>query len=60
LRHTSATFLLSGGENPRVVQQRLGHAHVSITLGTYGHVLPGMDKAAASKFDTMMPTGTEG
>jgi integrase len=54
LRHSSATMLLASGENPKVVQQRLGHGHVSITLGTYSHVLPGMDQAAAAKFDTML------
>src|SRR5262245_58498450 len=54
LRHTSATLLLANGENAKVVQERLGHSHVSITLGTYSHVLPGMDQAAAAKFDAML------
>ena len=47
LRHTAATLMLAAGVNPKVVQQRLGHAHVSVTLGTYAHVLPGHDRAAA-------------
>jgi len=48
LRHTAATWLISTGTNPRVVQQRLGHADVSVTLGLYTHVLPGHDRDAAA------------
>ena len=47
LRHTAATWLIASGVDPRVVQQRLGHADVSVTLGLYTHVLPGHDVAAA-------------
>ena len=39
--------MIAAGVNPRVVQQRLGHAHVSVTLGLYTHVLPGHDQDAA-------------
>ncbi len=38
LRHTAASAMIAAGVNPRVVQQRLGHAHVSVTLGLYTHV----------------------
>jgi integrase len=48
LRHTWATQALAAGVHPRVVQERLGHAAVSITLGTYSHVTPTLhDEAAA-------------
>jgi len=43
LRHTCATILLMAGEYPKFVQQLLGHANIFIGLGTYGHVLPGMN-----------------
>ena len=36
-----------------VVSERLGHANVSITLYIYSHVLPGMQEAAAEKFDRL-------
>ena len=42
LRHTSATLLLSAGVHPKVVQERLGHSQISVTLDTYSHVLPTM------------------
>ena len=32
----------------KVVQERLGHSHPSITLGIYTHVTPGMDAKAAA------------
>ena len=53
LRHTHATWMLQAGVNPKVVSERLGHASVSITLDIYSHVLPGMQEAAAEKFDRL-------
>lgn len=47
LRHTAATWMIANGVNPRVVQQRLGHANVSVTMSLYVHVLPGHDRDAA-------------
>jgi len=47
LRHIHATMLLQAGTHPKVVQERLGHANIGITLDIYSHVLPGMQEAAA-------------
>lgn len=47
LRHTHATLALRAGVHPRIVQERLGHANVSITLDTYSHVDLDMQAAAA-------------
>jgi integrase len=54
LRHTMATMLLRQGVHPKVVQERLGHANVSITLDIYSHVAPNMQQAAAEKIDAGM------
>jgi integrase len=54
LRHTTATLLLSTGENPKVVSERLGHASIVLTLDTYSHVLPNMQKAATGKLERML------
>jgi integrase len=35
LRHCHATHLLRGGVNPKVVQERLGHANITVTMDTY-------------------------
>jgi len=51
LRHTSATLLLEAGVHPKVVQERLGHSHISLTLDTYSHVLPSMQRDAADRID---------
>ena len=60
LRHTSATLLLAQGVHPKVVQERLGHAHISLTLDTYSHVLPSMQADAANRMDAMLvPTIAE-
>jgi integrase len=48
LRHTWATLALQAGIHPKIVQERLGHAQISVTLDTYSHVTPAMDRAAAT------------
>jgi integrase len=48
LRHSYATLALKAGIHPRVVQERLGHANVGITLDTYSHVTMPMQTEAAS------------
>jgi integrase len=40
-----------------VVQERLGHSQISVTLDTYSHVLPAMQAEAAGKFDDMLARG---
>jgi integrase len=47
LRHTWATLALRAGVHPKVVQERLGHANIAITMDTYSHVLPDMQESAA-------------
>lgn len=54
LRHTCATLLLSAGENPKIVSERLGHASIVLTLDTYSHVLPNMQQAATEKLEKML------
>ena len=56
LRHTAATLLLLQDVHPKVVQERLGHARISITLDTYSHVLPTMQRDAADKLDALVGT----
>lgn len=54
LRHTSASLLLSAGVPPHVVQQRLGHKRVEITLDLYAHVLPGQQRDAARQLGALI------
>lgn len=54
LRHTAATLMLRQGVHPKVVQERLGHSDITLTLNTYSHVLPAMQDEAAEKLDTLL------
>ena len=54
LRHTHATMALAAGVHPRVVQERLGHASISVTLDTYSHSVPGLQEEAASKIAALL------
>lgn len=56
LRHTSATLLLLLGENPKIVSERLGHASIHTTLDVYSHVIPTMQKEAATKMSKLFAT----
>jgi len=54
VRHTHASLLLKQGIHPKIVQERLGHGSIQITLDTYSHVAPGLQQAAAQKFDDIV------
>lgn len=53
LRHTCATLLLAQGVHPKIVSEMLGHAQISITLDTYSHVLPTLQREAADRMDAL-------
>ena len=50
-RHTHASLMLKQGIHPKVVQERLGHSSIGMTLDTYSHVAQGIQEAAAKRFD---------
>ena len=50
-RHSHATIMLKNGVHPKIVQERLGHSSIVMTMDTYSHVIKGMGKAAAAGFD---------
>jgi integrase len=51
LRHTHATLLLQAGVNAKVIQERLGHESVTLTLDTYSHLLPSMQETAVNALE---------
>ena len=57
LRHTAAGLLLSRGVHPKIVAERLGHSTVNLTLNTYSHVLPTLQKDAAETMDKLLRAG---
>ncbi|TQR43377.1 tyrosine-type recombinase/integrase [Paenibacillus popilliae] len=58
LRHTHATLLLKAGIHPKIVQERLGHSSINVTLDTYSHVLPNMQEAVLRSIGDSI-TGTK-
>jgi len=52
-RHTHASLMLAKGIHPKIVQERLGHSSISMTLDTYSHIIPGLQEAAAKSFDSI-------
>jgi integrase len=60
LRHTHATIMLGDGRQPvKVVSERLGHASPMITMTVYQHVMPSMQREAASSFASMVLGGVQ-
>lgn len=51
LRHCHATLMLKAGVHPKVVQERLGHSSIALTLDVYSHVMPGLQEKAALRFE---------
>jgi integrase len=65
LRHTHASLLLARGVHPKIVQERLGHSSISITLDLYSHLTPGLQEAAAATLNGLLskekgPAKTQG
>ncbi|MFV0556425.1 MAG: site-specific integrase [Lactovum sp.] len=54
LRHSHASLLISLGENPLIIKERLGHCDVKTTLGTYGHLYPDAHNSVADKLTNLV------
>lgn len=54
LRHTAATLMLRAGAHPKVVQERLGHSSVAMTLDLYSHAVPSMGVEAADQIAALV------
>lgn len=53
LRHSHASLLLAQGVHPKVVQERLGHSSITVTLDNYSHLVPGMQEAAVAEINNL-------
>jgi integrase len=54
LRHSAASLLLSLNEHPKIVQELLGHSQIGITLDTYSHLIPGLQRQAIARLDDLL------
>jgi len=51
LRHSHATQLLGSGVHPKIVQERLGHSTIAVTMDLYSHVSETMQSDATARLD---------
>lgn len=56
LRHTHAAMLIKIGMQPKVIQERLGHASIKITMDLYGYLMSGLQEAVADALDEQFQT----
>lgn len=53
LRHTYASLLIAAGAHPKVVQERLGHKTITMTLDVYGHLFPALDEQITGRLEEL-------
>jgi integrase len=51
LRHTSAALAIAQGVHPRVLQARMGHSSIKVTMDVYGGLFSGFDEGIADALD---------
>lgn len=51
LRHSFASALIANGASLTYVKEQMGHHSIKITVDTYGHLIPGANRAEVNKLD---------
>jgi integrase len=54
IRHACASLLVVQGVHPRVVMETLGHSQISLTMDTYSHVIPALQREAADRMEAVL------
>ena len=54
LRHSHASHLLAENVHPKIVQERLGHHSIMVTMDIYSHLMPNMQADATAKLDAAL------
>lgn len=54
LRHSHASHMLAANVHPKVVQERLGHSSIAVTMDIYSHLMPNMQGEAAAAVDSAL------
>ncbi len=54
LRHLSASLLIRIGTHVKVIQERLGHSSIQVTMDTYGHLIDSPDREAAEALGSIL------
>ena len=53
LRHSFSAALIGLGESLAYVQAQLGHHSIQMTVDNYGHLIPGANRKAVNRLDTL-------
>lgn len=59
LRHTAVAILIEDGAHPKLIQARMGHSSITMTMDTYGHLFPTADAELAAGLEKFAPTDDE-
>jgi integrase len=59
LRHTAVALAIESGAHPKLIQSRLGHSSITMTMDTYGHLFPTADAELAAGLEKFRPTGED-
>jgi integrase len=54
LRHSHASHMLASNVHPKIVQERLGHSSIAVTMDIYSHLMPNMQEDAAAAVDVVV------
>jgi len=54
LRHTHAAWLIASGAPMKLIQSRLGHNSIRVTMDVYGHLMEGLETEAVDRMDAML------
>jgi integrase len=54
LRHTNASFRIAEGQNPKYIEDQMGHASIQTTFDRYGHLLNKANPDEAKKLDNIL------
>lgn len=54
LRHACASLLIAQGVHPRLVMETLGHSTITLTMNTYGHVMPDLKREPADQMESLL------
>jgi integrase len=47
---------IAAGENPKAIQEFMGHATIQMTFDRYGHLMPGSRDQALARLDAYLAT----
>jgi integrase len=58
-RHSFAAMMIAAGVNAKALQSFMGHASITVTLDTYGHLMPGSEAEAAGLVEAYLTAQRE-